>query len=318
MNEKILLWIDYSFLHYGVAKYLKEKNFDIFGIIDGKQSTKKFFEKQKTINFNKIWNFSSNAFSEKIDLSYLKLIEEKYKINIWNIIYSDRYFYSKFNKYHKFTHDELLSLIQDECKFFEQILSEVKPKCVLMNTITHHYQHLFYKMCLSLGITVLTLEPTRFGNKWVILKGSIYDWKPENQIHTSDNHNFKTYEEIENFVKENRPAKFYYEKSKLTFKKSKFEKIKAFIEFFFFSSTLNNQKYSEYGRSKINILLKGTAIGHSLTRKRRESFIRKNFVENFIGNKQKQKNYKYYKQNSKFFRNNCNNIIRMGLGNFIF
>ena len=54
MIEKILLWIDYGFLNYGVSKYLK-KEFELYAIIDGINSTDNFFKNQKIL-----WNFKKN------------------------------------------------------------------------------------------------------------------------------------------------------------------------------------------------------------------------------------------------------------------
>ena len=277
MIEKILLWIDYGFLNYGVSKYLK-KEFELYAIIDGINSTDNFFKNQKLIHFNKIWYFDSSIKSKNVDLIYLKEIEKSYKINIWEIIYSDRYFYSKFNKYHTFDHDEILSLIENECKFFNEILIKLKPKYVIMNTITHHYQQLFYKICLALGITVLTLEPTRFGNNWIVLKGSIYDWKPEDNSITSDTKSFKSFNEIQNFMKSNPPAKFYLEKPELIYDQLKWKKLKAFFSFFFLQS-IDNKRYSRIGRTKFNIIFKGTAIAHKIIRKKRELFLEKNLIK---------------------------------------
>jgi hypothetical protein len=271
----ILLWIDYGFLYFGISKYLQQKNFKVSAIIDGMSSTKNFFETQKLIKFEKIWNFENNA-SDNIDYEYLKNFEKKYSINLWEIIFSDRYFYNKFNKYHKFNKNELLSILQNECKLFENILSEKKFDFVFMNTITHHYQQLFYKMCSSLGITVLTLEPTRFGSKWIVITGSIYDWIPKPSP-SSVELNFQTYDDIQNFLEENRPAKYFHEQSNVSNKKSRFAKLHAMLEFTY-STPSFPVKYTEYGRSKKNVLLKGMAIQHSRLRNKRQSFIDKNFV----------------------------------------
>ncbi len=288
MAENILIWIDYGFLHYGIANQLKNKNYNLFTIIDANESIKNFFKKQQIVNFKKTWYFQDYLIKEKPDLNYLTSIEQKFKISIWEIAYSDRYFYAKFNKYHKFVYDEILALIQNECKFFEQILADIKPEYVLMNTITHHYQYLFYKMCSALGIKVLTLEPTRFGNKWIILTGTIFDWKPDNI--SSELYDFKTYEEIQNFVESNKPAKFFIEKPKIISKQSKLEKLKAFVQFFIYPLSVNSIRYRNYGRTKQNILLKGTARLHHLKRKRRESFIDSNFITKI----EKETNFVYF------------------------
>ena len=60
---------------------------------------------------------------KKPDLQYLAEIEKKYKLDLWKIIYSDIHFYN-YNGYYKFTYDEILVIIEQECKFFEKVLDE--------------------------------------------------------------------------------------------------------------------------------------------------------------------------------------------------
>jgi len=271
----ILLWIDYGFLYFGISKYLQQKNFEVSAIIDGMPSTKSFFKTQQLIKFQKIWNFENNS-SDNIDYEYLRNFEKKYSINIWEIIFSDRYFYNKFNKYHKFNNNELLSILQNECKFFESILTEKKFDFVFMNTIIHHHHQLFYKMCSSLGIKILTLEPTRFGSKWIVIPGSIYDYIPRPSS-SSTELNFQTYNDIQKFLEENRPGKYLHQQPLTSSKKSRFAKLRAMLEFTYSTSPLPT-KYSEYGRSKKNVLLKGMALRHSRIRNKRQSFIDKNLV----------------------------------------
>lgn len=276
MTIRIFLWLDYGLLHFGIAKQLQEKNFEIFAMSDTNKSLKSFFEKQKLVKFSKLWHLYDHIFIGKPDLHYLKNFEEKYGINIWDIAYIDRYFYKKFNKYHHFKYDEILSLIEQECKLFENIIDEIKPSVIFMNTITHHHQYLFYKICMHLGIVVLSLEPLRFGNKWFIVKGTIYDLL---DIKNHDNINYKkTITEIQNFIMANKPAKFFIDKPKIKYKTSKWQKLKALLEFLFFPSFSYNQKpYTYYGRTRFNVIVKGTSKLHLIKQKYREYFIHKNF-----------------------------------------
>jgi len=280
LKDKLLLWLDNSFLHFGIARYLQEQNYDLFAILDVNESINKFFQNQKLVQFTKIWYFYDHISKTKPDLDYLKTIEEKYKINLWNIVYTDRMFYSKFNKYYQFEHDEILSIIEQECRFFEHLLNEIKPSYLLMNFVTQHYQYLIYKICTALGITVLTVEPLRFGDKCMIVDGTIYELKDIGNYNNTNHHPVKTIDEIQNFLKSNRPARFYLEeKSHTKYKISKWKKLKAFLQFFFLPQVVTSAKqFRYYGRNRINVLTKGTARIHLLKKKYREFFMNKNFL----------------------------------------
>jgi len=280
LKDRVLLWVDNSFLHYGIAKYLQEQNYDLFAIIDGNESINKFFQNQKLVQFNKVWYFYAHISKTTPNLDYLKKIEEKYKINMWSIICTDRLFYTKFNKYYQFGHDEILAIIEQECRFFEHLLNEIKPNYLLMNFVTQHYQYLIYKICATLGITVLTLEPLRFGDKCMIVDGTIYDLKDIENYGGTNSRVVRTIDEIRNFLKSNRPARFYLEeKSHTKYKVSKWEKFKAFLQFFFLPQAVTSTKqFRYYGRNRINALTKGTARIHLIKKKYREFFMNRNFI----------------------------------------
>ena len=74
MNSKILFWFGDSFLHYGLAKHLKQKiNCDIFAIADVNDSSKEFYKNQTMIPEDKIWYYPDHLESFKNpDLIYLK------------------------------------------------------------------------------------------------------------------------------------------------------------------------------------------------------------------------------------------------------
>lgn len=276
LTENVLVWIDNGFLHYGITKYLQNTNFKVFAVIDTYESLKNFFEYQKLIQFEKIWNFYDHISQKKPDLDYLATIEKKYEVNIWSIAYTDRLFYNKFNPYYKFNYDEILSIIEQECRFFEEILTEIKPKYLLMNASTQHYQYLISKICSAMGISVLSLEVLRFGNRCMIANGTIYDLRDITKKH---NHPLKqrTMQEIRSFLDSNRPGQFYLiEKSHKKYKNSKLEKFKALLQFLF-GNLEKSKQYKYYGRTKKNVLTKGIARIHLLKKKYRASFIKNNF-----------------------------------------
>ena len=116
MKDKLLFWLDQDFTHFGIGYYLQKKyEFDFYAIIDITDKTKKFFEKQDLIKFQKVWYYFDNV-SEKeknLDLNYLQNIEKRYKINLWELAVNERIFY-RFNNFYKFTDDEILAILTQE------------------------------------------------------------------------------------------------------------------------------------------------------------------------------------------------------------
>ena len=130
----------------GLPKTLQEKhNFDIYAILDVTDKQKKFFQKQELIKFSKIWFFHDyiSKATKKPDTKYLKLIEKKHKIDL-SLLASNERFFNKWNKYYKFSSDEKLLILEQECKLFEKILDEVQPDFLITAQTTLHHNHLLW------------------------------------------------------------------------------------------------------------------------------------------------------------------------------
>lgn len=273
LNGNLLLWIDNGFLTFGIAKFLQEQNYNIYAVIDTNESLKNFFQNQRLVKIHKTWYFYDHITSSQYELAYLKQIEEKYKIRLWDIAYTDRLFYTKYNAYYKFTSKEILSLLDSSSRFFEKIIEEIKPRCIIMTAATQYYQYLLCKICQSKKIPTLTLEPLRFGNRNMIVNGTIYD---KTNIPISPNAKQRSPDEIHNFLKSNKPGQFYLvEKAHRNYRSSKIDKLKAIFQFIMTNKKSDPHQYKHFGRSKSNVLLKGTARIHLLKKKKRESFIKK-------------------------------------------
>ena len=127
MNSKIIFWESDALAFVGLPKSLQEKyNFDIYAIIDVTDKQKKFFQKQELIKFSKIWYLHDliSKTTEKPNTEYLKSIEKKYGIDISLLISNERFF-NKWNLYYKFSSNEKLLILEQECKLFEKILDDV-------------------------------------------------------------------------------------------------------------------------------------------------------------------------------------------------
>ena len=193
MNSKIIFWMNDALSFIGVPKTLQEKyGFEIFGIFDVTDKSKKFLAKQKIINFSKIWFFHDHIYktNKKPDREYLKSIEKKYKVDL-GLLASNERFFNKFNQFYKFSPDEILLILEQECKLFEKILDEVKPDFLIIPLTTLHNNHLFYEICKARKIRILMIRSSFLISRHIIseefhLIGELNNAK----------HNFESFEEF--------------------------------------------------------------------------------------------------------------------------
>jgi len=163
-KNKILFWVDVSLIQFGIAKTLQEKiDSDFYIIYDLNHHLKKSFKKQNIINFKNEWYFWDHVGKIKDpDLEYLKKIEEKYEINLWDIAYAERIFY-QWNSFYKFKREEILSIFEQECRFFEHVIDEINPDFLIIKTTDLHRNYLLTEMCRARGVKILMLFGSRFG-----------------------------------------------------------------------------------------------------------------------------------------------------------
>tara|TARA_B100000745_G_scaffold248367_1_gene170397 strand:+ start:264 stop:1799 length:1536 start_codon:yes stop_codon:yes gene_type:complete len=165
MVDRVLFWIDAGLIHFGIAKNLQEKlNADLYVIYDFNNHLTKSFKNQKLVNFKKEWYFWEHlsGINKNVDIEYLKKFEEKFGINLWEIAYTERAF-GKDNPFYKFKREEILSIFEQECKFFEKVLGEVKPNFLMIKTTDLHRNHLLAEICRASGVKILMFSASRLG-----------------------------------------------------------------------------------------------------------------------------------------------------------
>ena len=283
MTDKILYLIDGWFFNFGVAHNLqKHEKFDSYAIIDVDDKARDFYEKQNLVKFNKEWYYL-DAFNTKKkipDLNYLSNFESRYKINLWSIIYNDREFY-KYNKFHNFSYDDILLILEQECRFFEQILDDIQPDFLSMYIPVSHHQQLLLKLAKRKGIKILMFTPVRFGGRMMISEeaGMPDKWN----IHKTISSEKKTFEELENFLKNHDSSKAIANYTKAHFESHKFERYKAILNFFISKRGKNyNNRYSNLGKTRIKTLL--DKFSRYFQRKSAISFMNKYFIKNLNDN----------------------------------
>jgi len=271
MKDKIIFWLDAHLLHYCLAYYFQKKyESDLYAIIDITNRPKKFFEKQNLVNFEKVWFLHDYIVKKNLkpDLKFLSNFEKKYDLNLWQMVLNERLFYLH-NYYYNFSSDEILSILEQECKLFENILETIKPDFFITKETALHHQHLFYELCKKNNIRVLMLTHAKVGSKFLISE----------KMHKIDN-----MEKLENINFSNRdfPDLQKYLRSDdntknliaYSHKRENFnlQKIKGFLQFLFHSNTNIKTNFLYYGRIKPKVLSKEILL-------RLESFRRKQFID---------------------------------------
>ena len=252
-TEKIILWDQGDFFHFLLANSLQKKtDAELYAIFDIRDKQKPFYQKQKFIDYKKIW-FFHDAISQprkKIDVEYLSAFEEKYNINLWLFALNERLF-NEYNEFHKFSREDILSILEDECKLFEKILEEIKPTFLMVDKNFHH-QELFYQICRAQGIRTLILNQSVFGSKWVLSERThMFDKNRTLEEFETSNRSF---DELEKYWKEFQLRKKFdsYLESSQT---SKMQKFKAGFDFFTSPNTTVKNNYGYYGHTKLKTLV---------------------------------------------------------------
>jgi len=253
MKDKLLFNIDDSFFQFGIAKFLHQKyDCELFAIIDVSHSMNNFFKSQKIVPFSKIWFLREEASSTKKspDIRYLTYIEEKYGILLWKKAFSEATFSN--NQDYQFSRDEILSLINVECKFFEKVLEEVKPNFLLMKASDNHASQILEEMCSALKIKVLSLQNTRVGYRCII--NSEFEKIDQQTPHLDEEQiKFSTLEEVKDYF--NKFNKYKQVKS-LDRKIPTWKRYLETSSYMLRSKKLQEDYYINYEKSQIKNLVK--------------------------------------------------------------
>ena len=273
-TEKIIFWSEGGFIAFLLANSLRKKiNGEFYAIFNVTDRQKPFYQKQKLVDFKKVWFFHDaiTKSRKKVDVEFLTSFEEKYNINLWLLALNERLFY-EYNEFHKFSREEILSILEDECKFFEKIL-EINPKFLITLNTTFHHHELFYQMCKATGVKALVLNQSVFGYKCVISEQPhMFDDKRTIEELEASNMNF---DDLEKYWKKFELRKQSDQHAE-SLRKSKTEKIKAGSIFLTSPNTTSKNNYGYYGHTKLKALTNYfTGI---LKKNFRSNYMAKNFL----------------------------------------
>jgi hypothetical protein len=259
-------------IHFGLAYQLQQKLDDsFFAMIDTPNNPKKMFLSQKIVNFEKTWFFHDHIKKsiEKPDLEYLANFEKKYHINLWKLAINERHFY-KFNRFYKFTTNEILKFLEQECKLFEHVLDEIKPDYFLTNEPPFHHQKLMMELCKAKGIKVLCLTMSRFeGSSIIVENNATFDLPPN--LDLVELNESKVEHKKNNFNKSN--MKWANNK-----KSSALDKLKALKDYILFSDSKNvESNFTYYGRKKHSVIF--DTLSFYIKRQKRYHYLENNSMK---------------------------------------
>ena len=275
MKPKLLFWIDSYKLHFILAKYIQDNlDCEMYSIFEITEKPKIFFQNQKFVKFKKVWFYHDYILKtkRKPDLDYIKSIEEKYNIFLLLIAANDRFF-NHFNKFYKFTYDEILLILEDEIKLYEMILDETKPDFILMEPSHQQHNHIFYEICKSRGLKIIipftarTVDPKRSLNSSRIYLGDQLD--PCLPLPNGKN---TKYDNKPSIIQQNNSStdkKFSHANQNSTSNYSK-----AAMKYLFTSNENVKTHYTYFGRSKIKVIFE--MLFYELRKKHRENFMNRN------------------------------------------
>ena len=276
--KKILCWLDAFTLHFGTAYFLqKNLNCELYAIVDVTDRPKSFFQNQKLVNFKKTWFYHDHIEKkyDNPDSNYLSNIEKKYDISLSQLAINERLFY-QFNQYHNFKMNEILGILEQECKLFEKILDEIKPDVVIIEQPALHQTNLFYLMCKSLRIKTLMINPSLLASKsFISVDPNVIDSSETlNDVKSQG----RTFDELRSYQKSLNFSDVMNDYAN-NFASQKNQKIKAAIEYIFKSKNTNiKTHYTYYGRHKFKVIFESLVL--LLKRKYRKLFLDKNTQKN--------------------------------------
>ena len=268
-NSKLLFWVDAFLLHYCLAYYIqKNSSHELFSIIDVTSRLKPFFETQNLVNFRNQWFLHDHINSnKKPDLEYLEKFEKKYQINLWNVALNERLFY-KHNEHYKFQLEEILSIIESECRLFEKILDEVKPDFLVSLDFGLHHSNLLTKMCQKSGIQMLSISVSKFPNRCYLSEftDTLLD-------DTKGNDKSFSFEDLQELLTRNNLSKSL-ENLYSEMRTSRFTRISAGLPIILGDNQNIHNHFAYYGRTKTKLI--SSEIQNSFRTWYRGKFLLKN------------------------------------------
>ena len=224
MKKKLLFWITIDFKQFFVANYFQKfEDYELYAIVDCPSNAKNFFKNQQLVKFKKIWFLHEQIQnSTNFSIENLKNYENKYDLNLWELLTNERIFY-KYNQFYNFEKNTLLSIDYQILEFFENILNSISPDVLLTKDPGFHHLEILVRMCKKRSIQVLMPFVPKLVNR-VIITDDPTNFNPKINYNTCTTKT-KNFSELEK----------YFENKNTTKNLQKFVKT--------FSSSTTNMKF---------------------------------------------------------------------------
>lgn len=172
-GENIIVWLDFgptAYINFGIVSALsKIDKFNLIGIVATRQDIS-FFQNQQMTPFQTLLYYPDCYIGKTtFDLDNLKRFEEKFNLNIWLDVFTERSFYKYWTEFHKFTKDEILAIVYHTISFFADVIETYKPKLVLTKQAGDNISTLLlYRIAKKLGVKILMPYQLYLRNKITI------------------------------------------------------------------------------------------------------------------------------------------------------
>lgn len=253
MKPRILFWYGMDFTPFCLSYQMKKMmDFDAYAISEVPEKPEEFFKHQNLVSLKNIWFFHENIQTNlEPDMEYLASFEKKFSVDLWKLALNERIFLY-YDFFHKFSKNEILSIIESECRFFEKILDEIKPDIFITKTPSLHHLELFSHMCREKKINVITLSLANFYGRTILTNNpSKFDtWNEKlKKFDPTDDDLFNILQE---YLKSNRVAT---QIGIMTKTPNFASKLKYIFELIFSKDSDHESMYTYYGRTKSKIFL---------------------------------------------------------------
>ena len=271
---RTIFWLDADLIIFFMSYFFQKKyTSDMYAIIDITNKPKSFFQSQTLVNFSKKWFYHDHINPKlKPNLDLLKNFEKKYDIDLWEMGSNDRIL-NHYNEYYNFSKNQILSILEQECRLFEKILDEVKPDFFITGETSLQPHHLFHKLCQRNGIKILMLNHANWST-YCYISQERHKLDGVNRLHAIDSEKCTT-TELQKILAQSKVSSRH--KEHFARQQSKVPLLKAAFELLFKSDNSNiRTHYTYYGRTKLRVLFK--EIKSLIIKKQREKFVDKNLL----------------------------------------
>jgi len=182
---------------------------------------------------------------------------------------NERIFY-RFNRIYKFSHDEILSILEKECRLFEEIITKIMPDFLIMFEPTLHQHELIYRMCKKTKTKILILNQPNTSQSIISENPRKLDINFELDELPSSNKSFSELRDLRKSFQSYNAIKNYRNK----FKTSNIKLLQAAFKFLTSENKHIKTHYTHKGRTKFKVLKDELIL--KINKKFRLSFINKN------------------------------------------